>query len=45
MTSHQTSIRQIKCHNPGDKMVYRHDRDLSTDGDYERGSIDGRKPY
>ena len=45
MTSRQASNAIILTGKIGDKTVYGHDRDLSTDGDFEKGRIDGTESY
>ena len=45
MTSTQASDAIILKGRIGSKTVYGHDRDLSADGDFERGKIDGTESY
>ena len=41
MTSCQASNAMILTGRIGDKIMYGHDRDLSTDGDFKKGRMDG----
>ena len=45
MTSRQASNAIILTGQIGDKRVYGHDRNLSTDGNFEKGRIDGKESY